>query len=397
MLNQCRLLLLLMAFLLLAGCDKSDSEMSLDQEASLATPVETTVIEGRNFERSRSYVGDLSAYREVKVIPLATERILKFPWENGDFIKQGEVIAEIRNALNRKSLEALNAQVRSVDAQLKAAERELKRVERLVDANIVSRQQLDTARDGVTTLLATKQQISASQEQQKLGLDYARVVAPISGVVSQKMVEVGDIASSAMPLCILLDLSQLKVTLNINEEDVVYLKTGQEIGLEFDAYPGQIQKAKLTRIMPFINVASRTNTVEAIFENPLNEESMQYRYKPGMYARASLVLESHQNVVVAPPRAMLIDQDLLEKQKDGQTLRKAFVLDKDGVVSERIVEVGEQSGNVVQVLSGLSEGEKLVIRGHHGLKDGDLVRDVTKHAPTALAEAPPVASKIDEI
>lgn len=390
--NNWWLLLFLLAFLLLPGCDKFKPDVVTEEEVSLGRPVETVVVEGRNFNRVRSYVGNLTAYRQVKVIPLATERILKFPWENGDFIKKGEVIAEIRNEVNRKSLDALNAQARSVDAQLKAAERELKRVDSLVQSNIVSRQQFDKAQDGVTTLLASKQQISASQEQQKLGLDYARVVAPIDGVVSQKMSEAGDIASSAMPLCVLLDLSQIKVTLNINEEDVAFLKVGQEIGLHFDAYPGQLKVAKLTRIMPFINLTTRTNTVEAMFENEMNDETQQYRYKPGMYARATLLLESSADVVVAPPRAMLLDQELIEQQKPGQTLRKAFVLQADGTVDQRTVEVGEQSGGVVQVLSGLSKGEKLVIRGHHGLKNGDLVRDVTKVSPTVVAEAKAVAA-----
>lgn len=390
--NNWWLLLFLVAFLLLPGCDKFKPDVVTEEEVSLGRPVETVVVEGRNFNRVRSYVGNLTAYRQVKVIPLATERILKFPWENGDFIKKGEVIAEIRNEVNRKSLDALNAQARSVDAQLKAAERELKRVDSLVQSNIVSRQQFDKAQDGVTTLLASKQQISASQEQQKLGLDYARVVAPIDGVVSQKMSEAGDIASSAMPLCVLLDLSQIKVTLNINEEDVAFLKVGQEIGLHFDAYPGQLKVAKLTRIMPFINLTTRTNTVEAMFENEMNDETQQYRYKPGMYARATLLLESSADVVVAPPRAMLLDQELIEQQKPGQTLRKAFVLQADGTVDQRTVEVGEQSGGVVQVLSGLSKGEKLVIRGHHGLKNGDLVRDVTKVSPTVVAEAKAVAA-----
>ena len=368
----------MMVALILAGCDKKVESSGAMSETVEKTPVETTTVTTSSFTRTRAYVANVSAAKTVKVIPLASERILKYPWENGDFVKQGEVIAEIRNAVSKKGLEAVNAQVRSVDAQLKAAERELKRVQSLYESNIVSAQNLDQARDGVTTLMATKQQLIASQEQAKLGLDYATVVAPIDGVISQKNSEVGDIASSAMPLCILLDMANLKVTLNVNEEDTPYLHMGQEVKLRFDAFPGEETIAKVTRIMPFVNPSSRTNTVEAEFENVKLESNGLYKFKPGMYARATLSLETTNNAITVPPKALMLDPELLAKQLAGQTLRRAFVLQDDMTVKSCEVEIGEYAGDVVEVISGLKPGDKLIVRGQHSLVDGDEVRDVTK-------------------
>ena len=358
-------------------------------EETLEIPVETTTVTTSSFTRTRAYVGNISAAKQVKVIPLASERILEYPWENGDFVQQGEMIARIRNEVSKKGLDALNAQIKSVDAQLKAAEREAARVKSMYESNIVSRQNFDQANDGVTTLQATKQQLLATQEQTKLGLDYAKVVAPISGVISNKSSEVGDIASSAMPLCIINDLDTLKVTLNVNEEDTPYLKMGQDVRIRFDAFPGEVVTAKITRIMPYVNTTTRTNTVEAEFPNVKIEANNQYKYKPGMYSRAELSLETTNDAIVIPPMATILEPELLAKQVTGQRLRVVYVLKSDLTAERREIEIGEYSGDIVEVLSGLHAGDKLITRGHHSLKDGDKVRDMTpagKAIPAKQAE-----------
>ena len=373
------------------GCNNKEESSGAMSEQELDIAVETTTVTTTSFPRKRAYVGNVSAAKQVKVIPLATERILEYPWENGDFVEKGAVIAVIRNEVSKKGLDAFNAQIRSVDAQLKAAERELARVKSMYESNIVSRQQYDQASDGVTTLQATKQQLLATQEQTKLSLDYAKVIAPISGVISNKSAEVGDIASSAMPLCILNDMENLKVTLNVNEEDTPYLSLNKEVTLRFDAYPGEEVTAHITRILPYVNASSRTNTVEAEFENKRMESTNQYKFKPGMYSRAELVLEETENAIVIPPKAAILDPELLATQKPGQTLRRVYVLQPNMTAKAVDIEVGEYSGNVLEVLSGLKDGDKLIIRGQHALKDGDKVHEITASGSAAVANIQPSA------
>lgn len=397
--NKLQAILWVLGLAALSGCgsDKQESSGAMSEQTAL-TQVEVQTVSTSSFSRERTYVGNITAAKEVKVIPLASERILKYPWENGDYIEKGQVIAEIRNEVNRKGLDAVNAQLRSIEAQIKAAEREKKRVESMYESNVVSRQSLDQATDAVTTLTASKMQLLASQEQTKLGLDYARVIAPIDGVISQKSSEVGDIASSAMPLCVLLDMKTLKVTLNVTEEDMPYLKLGQEVRLRFDAYPGEVTVAKITRIMPYVNTSSRTNTVEAEFPNVKNEQTGQYRFKPGMYSKADLSLDSTNDAIVVPPRALILAPELLEQQASGQKLRRAFVVNADNTVSARTVEAGERQGDTIEILSGLQVGDKLVIRGHHSLIDGDRVNIAQTSSKAATAEkAAPSAAAVPAV
>lgn len=368
-------ILILLVFLSVAcNSEKVDQSADVNTSESKLTAVETAVVSHTNFVKTRSYVGDISAYKQVNVIPLASEKILEFPWNNGDIVHEGDKIAVIRNAVSRSGLDQINAQIKAIDTQVGAAERELARARSLYNSNIISKQALDQAEDSLQAVMASKQQLVAAQRQSKLGLEYSVVEAPITGVVSKKTLEVGDIASSAMALCVLLDLSKLKLTLNVPEQDAPFMKKDQEFEVTFDAYPGEKVKAKIVRIYPYVNPATRTNTVEAEFDNTINENTQMYRYKPGMYSKAEIELMRADNVVTVPQKALLLDQDLLDQQKDGQLLRKVFVLKDDNTVVSKTVELGDRQGNDVEILTGLSEGETLIVRGHHGLKDGETVR-----------------------
>ena len=123
--NKLQAILWVLGLAALSGCgsDKQESSGAMSEQTAL-TQVEVQTVSTSSFSRERTYVGNITAAKEVKVIPLASERILKYPWENGDYIEKGQVIAEIRNEVNRKGLDAVNAQLRSIEAQLKAAERE---------------------------------------------------------------------------------------------------------------------------------------------------------------------------------------------------------------------------------------------------------------------------------
>ena len=379
------------------GCQQEEQKSGAMSDEVVQVAVEVTPVTTTSFTRTRAYVGNVTAWKQVKVIPLASERILEYPWENGDYVEQGAMIARIRNEVSKKGLEAMNAQVKSIDAQLAAAKRELARVKSMYESNIVSRQQYDQANDAVTTLNATKLQLLATQDQTKLGLDYAKVIAPISGIISNKTSEVGDIASSAQPLCILNDLETLKVTMNVNEEDTPYLRLGQDVSIRFDAFPGELVTAKVTRILPYVNMTTRTNTVEAQFSNVKLESNNLYKYKPGMYCRAQLSLETTTDAIVIPPFAAIVDPELLAQQVGGQKLRRVFVLKDNNTVEARVIEIGEYAGDVVEVLSGLKPGDKLVTRGHHSLRDGDsvTVRSVKSDVVAAPSAAPVKADVVE--
>jgi RND family efflux transporter MFP subunit len=150
---------------------------------------------------------------------------------------------------------------------------------------------------------------------------------------------------------------------------------GQEVHLVLDAYPGRIFSGRITSILPYLDPATRTNAVEVTLANPADGTG-ERMLKPGMFGKAEIVVARHENAVVAPGVALLMDDLLLDSRKPGQILRRAFAVGEDGKASERVVEIGIRQGSAYEILSGLEEGEKLVVRGQHGLVDGQAVRVV---------------------
>jgi RND family efflux transporter MFP subunit len=181
-------------------------------------------------------------------------------------------------------------------------------------------------------------------------------------------------AAPQIPLCRIISIDRLKVQLKLVEADVPKVHTGQEVKIHMDCCPGRPFTGKISRIYPYLNAQTRTNTVEVTLENPKDKKSGLRELKPGMFGKAELVVGRRDQVLAAPEPALLLDNTLLKEQKEGEILRKAFVVDAQNIARQRLVKLGARKGSYYEVLEGLAEGENIIIRGQHGLKDGQKVK-----------------------
>jgi multidrug efflux pump subunit AcrA (membrane-fusion protein) len=147
------------------------------------------------------------------------------------------------------------------------------------------------------------------------------------------------------------------------------------VKVTLDAYPERAFAGKVTNIKPYLDAGTRTNGVEVVLDNPKGDDGKRL-LKPGMFGFAELVVAMHEQVLAAPEPALLLDNKILDKQKSGETLRKAFVVDDGGIAHQRLVRLGARKGSFYEVLEGLEQNDKIVVRGQHGLKDGDQVQIV---------------------
>jgi len=323
-----------------------------------------------------SYVADLKPYTEVKIYSPVPDRILYFPWKDGDRVQKGQRIALIRKEGLDKGLEGLGAQMEALDVQIRNLESELKRGKELLAAGVITQATFDKIQTGLLSTQAQRRALDASRGQLAVTADNAVITAPISGVIANKMLEKGDMAVPQLPLCRILTVDRLKAELALVEADVTKVRSGMEVKLHLDAYPEKTFVGNVTNILPYISTGTRTNTVEVTVDNPVDQEAGQRLLKPGMYGRAELVVAERKGVLVAPEEALLLDNQLLKKQGPDELLRKAFVVADGGVASKRIVRVGTRTGSRYEVLDGLAEGEQIVVRGQHQLKDGQVVEIV---------------------
>jgi membrane fusion protein (multidrug efflux system) len=178
-----------------------------------------------------------------------------------------------------------------------------------------------------------------------------------------------------MALGSILVMDPLEVALDLSEADARDVEVGDSVAITVDTWPGRSFEGTVTKVFPYLDPAARTNTVELRLDNPRGADG-DYLLKPGMFGRASLVVDSRDDATVAPQQALLLDSLLLAEADPGQDLRRAYVVDDQGIARERRVELGLRDGEVYEVRSGLEPGERLVVRGQHGLRDGEAVRVV---------------------
>jgi membrane fusion protein (multidrug efflux system) len=350
-----------------------------DQGAQAKDPPKTVRVQkiGRaDIEYVLTYPADLKPFAEVRVFSRVADRILSFPWEDGDEIKRGQRVAIIRTEGMHQGLAQIAAQRDALDAQLNNQELELGRVKELLAKGSVAQAEYDRLESSYRAAQAQRRALTASQGQLAANAADGVLAAAIGGVIADKSVEAGDIAAPSVPLCRIIQVDRLKVELRLVEADVPKVKLGQTVVLHLDAYPKRTFQGQVSVLLPYLDPQTRTNTVEITVDNPKDESTGKRLLKPGMYGRAELVVERHSQVLVAPEPALLLDNQLLKQQAPGENLRKAFVVDPQGVASKRIVKLGARKGSAWEVLDGLEQDEKLVVRGQHGLKDGQRVEIV---------------------
>ena len=164
------------------------------------------------------------------------------------------------------------------------------------------------------------------------------------------------------------------------ETDVAKVREGMQVQVHLDCCPNEVFPGKVARIFPYLDAQTRTNTVEVILDNPRDVKKGSRRLKPGMFGRAEITVEKREGVLAAPEPALLLDSQILAQQKANEILRKAFVVENGKLARRRLVKLGARKGSLYEVLEGLAEGEKIVVRGQHGLKEGQKVEIVTDEA-----------------
>lgn len=355
--------------LVVVGCD---GDAATSQE-NLAKPVRVEKIARGDIADVLVYPATLRAHNEVRIFSTIPDLILEFPWNDGDEIERGERVALIKRGAMDQGLANMSAQVEGLDAQIANTESELERTRGLLAAGAVAQAAFDRLDTQLKSLQAQRKAMLAARGQLAVQAGNAYITAPISGVIASKALERGDMAVPQMPLCRILGIDRLKLDIRLVESDVRRVQVDQKVKLHLDAYPKQTFDGKVTSILPYMDPATRTNTVEVTLDNPKDEKSGQRLLKPGMFGRAEFIVAMHQNVLLAPEPSLLLDNDILAKQKPGELLRKAFVVDEQNIARQRLVRCGARKGSTYEVLDGLKEGDRIITRGQHGLQDGQQV------------------------
>ena len=205
------------------------------------------------------------------------------------------------------------------------------------------------------------------------------VYAPISGSIISTPLKNGTTVSTSTAIAIIGDISNLQVNADIPERYVSVLKTGLKADISVQAYPNLVFKATVTRVSPVVDTTSRTKEVILHFDE--HDE----RINAGMFGKIKLFTEDYSGKVVMPVDSLVQNGDSYY----------AYVVNSDSTVTKREVKLGNSVDGVVQILSGVSEGERVVVQGQTSLGDGSKIQDITEGVPQSEKQKAPDSGKSD--
>ncbi len=319
--------------------NKTKMAAKTEVEKNTKIPVVVTTPVNRRLAASFELVGTTAANYDVAIASEVQGKVVAVYVNVGDHVNAGSPIMKIDDELKHAALEA-------AEVNYQKTKRDLERFEVLHKDSTVSDSQIESAR--LAFKAAEAQYISA-----KRIYNDTKITSPISGVVTSRPIDIGAMVMNANIVANVVDISKLKVKVNVAEKDVFTIKTGDAVTITSDVYPG-ITFNGVVKTISAKGDESHTYPVEISLPN-----SGENQLKAGMFARVGFTSKSERNAWVIPRNALV-----------GSTRHaKVFVVEND-IAKLRSITLGVESEEFLEVLDGISEGDKIVVDGKNNLKDG---------------------------
>jgi RND family efflux transporter MFP subunit len=301
-------------------------------------------------------VGTVRAFQTSQLASQATGTITQVRVREGDRVHRGEVLALLDQSAPSAALDRAVAteaaaanELAAAEADLQLAESTLARYQILYDKQIIARQQFDEVKARQQSALAHRDLARAAQLQAKAAasearavLDFTRVTAPFDGVVTERKLDPGAMASPGLPILTVEDVSRYCLEASVNENDLRYVRMGDRVPVSIDALGGAQMTGRVVQIVPAADASSRTFIVKV--ELPGNNA-----IRSGLFGHAEFSRGEKE--------ALLIPQSAVVER--GQ-LHGAYVLDPAGMATLRYVTLGRITGPQVEILAGVQNGERVV-------------------------------------
>ena len=321
--------------LVTAGCGgKGDKQaQNAVPEETKKTLVRTARAAVRPVEQNAEFTGTIQPFTQNNISPATGMRIDKIYVEVGDRVRKGQLLVEMDKSQYLQSA-----------VQLENLKADLARYETLYREGGISKQQLDQ----------TRTQVSVAQHVYDNLKENTELISPVNGIVTERVYDPGDIYSASQGrILTVMQIDKVKVQVNVSESYFPKVKEGMPVDIRLDLYPDRVFKGKVSLIYPAIDPATRTFTTGITIPNG------DLTLRPGMFSRVSLNFGTADHVVVP---------DIAIQKQIGSNERYVFVV-KDGRAERRTVTTGRVVGTDYEILSGINDGEEVVVAGAAKLLD----------------------------
>ena len=385
--------LVALACLTLTACSKTPNAQARPG-SDAAMPVKVEQVREEQIRRAIDVVGTLAAEDEVTISAEAEGRVERLRADLGDRVQAGQVLLELdlekaqynldqQKATLARALASYGAsdpdqlpamertpEVQKAQAELVQAQQAFKRAEELSRRQLVPRQALDDAdatlrarEAGHASALQNAKNLRADIDASRAGVRLAErqlrdgsIRAPFDGYVQKRLVSLGEYVKTQSPVMSVVRVNPLKVTAEIPERMTPWVKVGQPVQLQVDAFPDKAISGRISRISPAVNTSTRAFSFEALVPN---DDAL---LRPGTFARVHIESGQVDRVLTLPFKAL--------QYRYG--VNRVFVV-ADGRLASRELTIGERIGDRVEVITGVKAGEPVAISDVDRLVDGTSV------------------------
>ena len=330
--------ILVVTILFLSACGGGNTEQTqVENQQEEAVLVKVQTVNKQPVEQLTELTGNIEASRVNYIAPTIPGRIDNILVEVGNRVQKGQLLVQMdRTNLVQAKLQLTNA------------ERELGRVSELFKSGSATQQQYDQLTSQVDVLRETVRNLNENTE----------LHSPIDGIVTSRTFDAKNIFGGVQPILTVMQLSPVKVMINISEIHFPLVKTGMEVRVRLDVFPDRVFTGRINIIYPTVDRLSRTFSAEVTITNS------DMALRPGMFARVELNFGTIENVVIP---------DLAVIKQPGTNTRYVYTIENDTAFRSE-VQLGRLIGNNYEVISGVEPGAQVVIAGQSRLLDKTAVR-----------------------
>lgn len=402
-------LLLTACVVFAVSCGGSKANVPRD-ETTTATAVEVTTAAAimRDVPGFFEATGSLAGDEQTDVAPQTSGKVVALGVDIGSHVSRGQMIVRLDDSELKLRVEQALAQVEQAKAALRQAEekiglqpgqafdpnkvaevaaakatadlaeKELQRAEKLIESGDVSRSYYDEqrarrdqlrqqyeaalaqARQNYAGVAVAKTNIANTEAALALArksMSYSVIAAPIDGYVAERTADLGEYVSPQQKVATIVRINPIRIRIDIPEQAIPAVQVGQSVSITTSAWPDKNFSGRLARIAPNVSANSRTLTVEAEIENSSGV------LKPGQFATVRILQPRPTSAVLIPARAVLSEAGV----------NRVFVV-KDGHAEQRVVQTGQSEGDLIQIKTGVANGEQVATSNLEKLSDGMVVR-----------------------
>lgn len=324
--------------------------------------VQIVEVKKRSFLEEIEAIGEIEPFKKVVIYSEATGKVEKLNFDQGDYVKKGDLIALIDYEKRKLRVKQIESEIKSVETEIKNLKKNYERFKRLFEKKVISEKKLDDIKTSYNSALYKLDSLKTQLEVAKVNLKDTEITSPINGFIAKKFVDEGEIITESTmaknsPIVAIVDISKVRVKLPVAEEEIGKVKEGQKVIIMVDAYPEEKFYGRVNKIFPVADLSTRTVGVEVLIENP------SFKIKPGMFVKAKIIT-GRKTFLALPMDA------LLKLPVSGSYYCFRY---KNGIVEKVYVKIGKRYGNYVEIRKGLKEKDKIIVSSLGVLNPGEKV------------------------